>query len=72
MVGVPAVIVVGLVIVAVGVTTVGAAANAAVTLLAASIVTRQVVLVPEQAPDQPVKVEPVAGVAVSLKPLPME
>ena len=41
-----------------------ATANVAVTLLAASIVTVQVV--PMQAPLQPVKVEPVAGVAVNV------
>ena len=41
------------------------AVNVAVTLFWPLMVTEQVVPVPEQAPDQPVKVEPGAGVAVS-------
>ena len=38
----------------------------AVTLLAAVILTVQVLLLPVQAPDQPIKVEPEAGVAVNV------
>ncbi len=43
-----------------------AGTNVAVALRAALMVTAQVVLVPEQSPDQPVKIEPVAAVAVSV------
>jgi hypothetical protein len=46
-----------------------AAANVAVTDLAADIVTVQVP-VPEQAPDQPVNMEPLAGAAVSVTLVP--
>jgi hypothetical protein len=45
-------------------------ANVAVTDLAASIVRVQAV-VPVQAPDQPVKLEPIAAVAVSVATLPV-
>ncbi len=44
--------------------------NVAVTVLAASIVTSQAP-VPEHAPPQPVNVEPVAGVGVSVTTVPM-
>ena len=40
------------------------------TLLALLMVTWQVVLVPEHAPDQPVKVEPEAAAAVSVTVVP--
>ena len=46
------------------------ALNVAVTLLAAVIVMLQV-LVPEQAPDHPAKVKPVAGAAVNVTVLPV-
>ena len=42
----------------------------AVTFLAASIVRVQVLLVPEQLPDQLVKVEPVSGVTVKVTEVP--
>jgi len=48
---------------------VDAAAKAAVAERAATIDTRQVP-VPAQAPDQPLKLEPLAGVAVSVTELP--
>ena len=47
-------------------------AKVAVTVLLPSIVTWQVVDVPEQTPpDQPVKVESVSGVAVRVTPVPL-
>jgi hypothetical protein len=42
----------------------------AVTLLASSIVTRQVLAVPEQAPDQRAKAEPFAGLALRVTLVP--
>jgi hypothetical protein len=45
-------------------------ANVALTLVLAFIVTRQVVLVPEHAPDHPVKVEFVPAVAVRVTAVP--
>jgi hypothetical protein len=46
------------------------AVNVAVTARAASIVTWQVVAVPEQAPDQDVKVDPFPGWAVNVTVVP--
>ena len=45
--------------------------NVAVTLCACDIVTTQVVAVPAHAPDHPVKLEPVAFVAVSVTAVPL-
>lgn len=44
--------------------------NVALTVLIPDIVTLQVVVVPEHAPDQPVKVEPCTGVAVKVTDVP--
>ena len=49
----------------------GVRSNVAVTLLAASIVTVQVPVVLVQAPDQPVKVLPLLGVAVRVTLVPL-
>jgi len=62
---VPALVTVSVEVVGVG----GAAANVAVTLRATVMLTRQLP-VPLQAPLQPVKVEPVPGVAVRVTVLP--